>query len=83
MISVFAANSPVLSVMAEPPIFRIIGFASFNYHAPLHEILNHSLKSITENGKKVCSPAGKNGATKSQKSHVAFLLPERAISSAE
>jgi hypothetical protein len=29
--SVFAANSPVLSVMAEPPIFRITGFASFNF----------------------------------------------------
>jgi hypothetical protein len=52
MISVFAANSPVLSVMAEPPIFNITGFASFNYPAPLHELLNHLLKSITETAKK-------------------------------
>jgi hypothetical protein len=49
MISVFAASSPVLSVMAEPPIFRITGFASFNFVAPLHMIFWHSLKSITEN----------------------------------
>jgi len=41
-----------LSVMAEPPIFNITGFASFNYHAPLHELLNHLLKSITETEKK-------------------------------
>jgi hypothetical protein len=38
-----------LSVMAEPPIFRITGFVSFNFFAPLHLILEHLLKSITEN----------------------------------
>ena len=35
--------STVLSVMADQPIFRITGFATFNYHTPLHEVLNHLL----------------------------------------
>jgi hypothetical protein len=63
MISVFGEASTVLSVMAEPPIFRITGFATFNYHTPLHEVLNHLLKSITENKKGHLFRRSKKGPT--------------------
>jgi hypothetical protein len=68
MISVRGVASVVLSVIAEPPIFRITGFASFNYPAPLHELLNHLLKSITETAKKRLLRIWKNANKRSKPS---------------
>jgi len=50
-------------VIAEPPIFNITGFASFNYRAPLSELLNYLLKSITETAKKLLFRVWKKTST--------------------